>query len=82
MIQRWKKLGGPLKVGLVLGLIGAVLTVIGLLMGNLAPLTARSLILGVLLGGGSWGVVSWAIAAVAADTADESDTQSASEEEE
>ena len=70
MLQRWKKLGGPLRVGLVLGLIGAVLTVIGLLMGNLAPLTARSLILGVLLGGGSWGVVSWAIAAVAADTAD------------
>ena len=67
MIQRWKALGGPVKIGLVLGLIGALLTVIGLLMGNLAPLTARSLLLGVILGGGSWGVVSWAIAAVAAD---------------
>jgi hypothetical protein len=42
MIQRWKQLGGPVKIGLVLGLIGALLTVIGLLMGNLAPLTARS----------------------------------------
>ena len=81
MIQRWKKLSGPLKVGLVLGLIGAVLTVIGLLMGNLAPLTARSLILGVVLGGGSWGVVSWAIAAVAADTADAVDTEPALEQE-
>ena len=81
MIQRWKKLSGPLKVGLVLGLIGAVLTVIGLLMGNLAPLTARSLILGVVLGGGSWGVVSWAIAAVAADTADAVDTEPAPEQE-
>ncbi len=67
MIQRWKRLGGPVKIGLVLGLVGALLTVIGLLMGNLAPLTARSLVLGVLLGGGSWGVVSWAIAAVAAE---------------
>ena len=67
MMQRWKKLGGPVKIGLVLGLIGALLTVIGLLMGNLAPLTARSLLLGVLLGGGSWGVVSWAIATVASD---------------
>ena len=67
MIQRWKKLGGPVKIGLVLGLIGALLTVIGLLMGNMTPLTARSLVLGVILGGGSWGVVSWAIAAVAAD---------------
>ncbi|MFN2217543.1 MAG: hypothetical protein ACK2UA_02975 [Anaerolineae bacterium] len=82
MIQRWKKLGGPIQIGLVLGLIGALLTVIGILMGNLAPPTARSIILGIVLGGGSWGVVSWAIAAVAADTADESDTQSASEEEE
>ena len=82
MLQRWKKLGGPLRVGLVLGLIGAVLTVIGLLMGNLAPLTARSLILGVLLGGGSWGVVSWAIAAVAADTADAVDTEPVPEQEE
>ena len=69
MIQRWKRLGGPVKIGLVLGLIGALLTVIGLLMGNLAPLTARSLLLGVILGGGSWGVVSWAIATVASDVA-------------
>ena len=67
MIQRWKQMGGPIKIGLVLGLIGALLTVIGLLMGNLAPLTARSLLLGVVLGGGSWGVVSWAIATVASD---------------
>lgn len=82
MIQRWKKLGGPIQIGLVVGLIGALLTVIGILMGNLAPPTARSIILGIVLGGGSWGVVSWAIAAVAADTADESDTQSAAEEKE
>jgi len=71
MIQRWRRLGGAVKIGLVVGLVGAVLTVVGLLMGNLAPLTARSLVLGVLLGGGSWGVVAWAIAAVAADAAEE-----------
>ena len=67
MIRRWKQLSGAVKIGLVLGLIGALLTVIGLLMGNLAPLTARSLALGVVLGGGSWGVVGWAIAAVAGE---------------
>ena len=67
MIRRWKQLSGAVKIGLVLGLIGALLTVIGLLMGNLAPLTARSLVLGVVLGGGSWGVVGWAIAAVAGE---------------
>lgn len=70
MKQRWRQLSGPVKIGLVLGLIGALLTVIGLLMGNLAPLTARSFLLGILLGGGSWGVVSWAIASAAADATD------------
>jgi hypothetical protein len=71
MIRRWRQLGGAVKIGLVLGLVGALLTVIGLLMGNLAPLTARSLVLGVILGGGSWGVVGWAIAAVADEAAAE-----------
>ena len=66
MKGRWTRLSGPVKIALVLGLIGALLTVVGLLLGNLAPLTPRSLILGILLGGGSWGVVSWAIAAAAA----------------
>ena len=67
MKRRWKQLGGPVKIGLVLGLIGALLTVAGLFAGNLAPLTFRSLLLGILLGGGSWGVVSWAIASAACD---------------
>jgi len=67
MSQRWKHLSGPVKIGLVLGFIGALLTVVGLFTGSFAPLTPRSLLLGVLLGGGSWGVVSWAIASAAAD---------------
>jgi hypothetical protein len=67
MTQRWKQLGGPVKIGLVAGLIGALLTISGLLFGNLAPLTLRSLLLGILLGGGSWGVVSWAVASAASD---------------
>jgi len=69
MKQFWKRLSGPLKIGLALGLLGALLTVIGLFTGDFAPLTLRSLLLGILLGGGSWGVVSWAIAAAASDAA-------------
>ena len=69
MKQFWKRLSGPLKIGLALGLLGALLTVIGLFTGDFAPLTLRSLLLSILLGGGSWGVVSWAIAAAASDAA-------------
>jgi hypothetical protein len=65
----WKRLSGPVKIGLALGLLGALLTVAGLVTGDLAPLTLRTLLLGIFLGGGSWGVVSWAIAAAALDAA-------------
>ncbi len=71
MGKRWRQLSGPLKVGLLFGLVGALLTTVGLLAGNLAPLTVRSLLLGILLGGGSWGVVSWAIASAAVDATSE-----------
>jgi hypothetical protein len=67
MKELWGKLSGPLKIGLVLGLLGALLTVFGILRGGFVTLTARSILLGILIGGGSWGVVSWAIAAAAAD---------------
>lgn len=60
-------MSGPVKIGLVVGTIGALLTVIGLFIGNFAPLNVRTVLLGILLGGGSWGVVTWAIAAAAAD---------------
>lgn len=73
MRQRWRRLSGPIKIGLIVGLIGALLTIIGLFTGNLAPLTWRSLILGILLGGGSWGVVSWAIASAAVDATEDPD---------
>jgi hypothetical protein len=62
-----KRLSGPAKIGLIVGALGAVLTVVGLVSGNLAPLTVRTLLLGILLGGGAWGVVSWAIASAAVD---------------
>jgi hypothetical protein len=67
----WAKMSGPVKIGLLVGLIGALLTVVGLFIGDFAPLTVRSLVLGILLGGGSWGVVSWAIASATADAVSE-----------
>ena len=72
MKRLWRRLGVPGRIGLVLGLLGAVLTVLGLVFGNLATLTVKSVLLGILIGGGSWGIVSWAIASAAVDaTSDE-----------
>lgn len=64
----WARLSGPVRIGLIVGLAGALLTVVGLFVGDFAPLTVRSLVLGIVLGGGSWGVISWAIAAATADS--------------
>jgi hypothetical protein len=63
----WAKMSGRVRIGLIVGLIGALLTVVGLFLGDFAPLTVRSLVLGIVLGGGSWGVVSWAIASATDD---------------
>ncbi len=68
MSQLWNRASGPVRIGLILGLLGALLTVIGLLKGDFAPLTVRTVLLGILIGGGSWGVVSWAIAWAAVDS--------------
>ena len=73
MRQYWTRLGGPARIGLAAALIGSMLTVIGILGGNFVPLTPRSLLLGILIGGGSWGVVSWAVAWAARDAMTDSD---------
>lgn len=73
MRKLWARLSGPVKIGLALGILGALLTLIGILMGSFVPVTARSIVLGILLGGGSWGIVSWAIASAASDAAAEPD---------
>lgn len=71
MRAAWRRVGSPERIGLAFAFIGALLTVIGLSMGNLTDLTLRSVLLGILLGGGSWGLVSWAIASAASDSMDD-----------
>ena len=67
MKKLWQKLDGPLKIGLVFALLGIVLTIIGIFRDPTTPVTAWSLGMGSLLAGGTWGIVSWAIATAAAD---------------
>jgi uncharacterized membrane protein len=60
------KLTGPAKVGAAFGTIGLLLTVVGILRGNV-PLNPASIGVALLIGGGVWFVVAWAVATAAAD---------------
>ena len=58
-----RRLSGPMKVGLAFALIAIVMAVVGLVRGaSTAPLTVRSMLMAVLISGGTWGIISWAIA--------------------
>ena len=63
----WQRLDGPLKIGLSFALLGIVLTIIGIFRDPTTPVTAWSLSVGSLISGGTWGLVSWAIATAAVE---------------
>ncbi len=62
----WRRLPLPLKVGLVFAAAAMALAVVGIARGNV-PLNPLSIVLALLISGGSWGVVSWAITMAVVD---------------
>ncbi len=61
-------LRGPVLVGVIAALIAIVLSLYGMLTNpNATPLTVRSFLLVVLIAGGSWGLIAWAIATAAVE---------------
>lgn len=62
----WARLSGPLKVGIIFAALGIVLAIVGILRG-MVPLNPLSIFLALLISGGSWGLVSWAVATAAVD---------------
>jgi hypothetical protein len=50
----------PLAVGLTAAAVAITLTLAGLWRGGL--LTWRNSLLGIALGGGTWGIIAWAVA--------------------
>lgn len=62
----WARLKGPAKVGLVCALLGMLLAIVGIVRGAV-PLRPVSIFLALLISGGTWGIVSWAIATAALD---------------
>ncbi len=63
----WHRLNGPAKIGLVCAALGILLTIIGIFRDPTTPVTAWSLGMGTLISGGTWGLVSWAIATAAVE---------------
>ncbi len=61
-------LHGPVLIGVVAALIAIGLSVFGMVRNPEAtPLNLRSLLLVVVLAGGSWGLIAWAIATAAVE---------------
>lgn len=61
-------LHGPLLIGVIAGLVAILLSVFGMIRNSdVTPLNLRSLLLVVVLAGGSWGLIAWAIATAAVE---------------
>ena len=78
-VNLWNRVSGPVKVGLTFAIMAIIMALVGLLRGSsTAPLTVRSVLMAVLISGGTWGVVSWAIATAVVEV--EQDVAEAEEE--
>lgn len=60
------------RVGLAFGLIGLMLTIIGIVRGSV-PLQPGSIAMALMIGGGVWFVVAWAVTKAAVDVEDDLD---------
>jgi hypothetical protein len=59
-------MGLALRVGVVFAALGLILAIAGILRGAV-PLNPLSIFLALLISGGGWGLVSWAIATAVVD---------------
>ena len=62
----FKKLSLPVKIGLGFGLAGILFVIVGIVRGNV-PANPASIAMALLIGGGFWFLVAWAVASAAVD---------------
>lgn len=65
-----RRLSLPVKIGLGFGALGLLLTVAGIFRGQV-PLAPANILVALLLGGGVWFVIAWAVATAAVDVESE-----------
>lgn len=56
----------PLRVGLIFAAAGIILAIVGIIRGAV-PAQPLSILLALLISGGAWGVVSWAVTTAIVD---------------
>ena len=61
-----RKLSLPVRIGLGFGLAGILLVLVGLVRGTV-PANPASILMALLIGGGFWFLVAWAVATAAVD---------------
>ena len=74
----WSRIGLPLKVGLAFALVAMLLAGVGIVRG-VVPADPRSILLALLISGGSWGLVSWAVTTAVVDVESDVAEQAADE---
>lgn len=62
----WKRLSLPQRVGLLVAALAMLLVLVGIVRGAV-PLNFVSIALALLISGGSWGLVAWAVTTAATD---------------
>ncbi len=60
MTALWNRVSGPIKVGLIVGILAALLALFGWFREGFPDPLALLIVL--VVGAGTWGVVAWAIA--------------------
>lgn len=67
MPEFWKKLSGPIKVGIFFAVLAIVLSLFGIVRNPDIPINIRTFFIATVIAGGTWGLISWAIAEAIVD---------------
>ncbi len=70
------RLSLPVRVGLICAGLAMLLAIVGIIRGNV-PLNPLSIFLALVISGGSWGVVSWAVTSAIVDVEQKPATEEA-----
>jgi hypothetical protein len=66
--ELWRRLGAPVKIGVLFAVVAGLMALTGwIVRPDYTSRSMLSLFLAVLISAGTWGLVSWAIAAAAVE---------------